>query len=279
MDDKRSHTIEEFADRIIEKLIFARYGKHQPLDFPGAPSFDTALTPLAEITEDDDRWFFAPREMTPAVLWPFDSCAVQTQYLEVEHEWNLFRVCTCPPALARNRVTITPRHIVMFRTGYLNTETGKLEVETRLAGWIANRYMFIDKGIAREGRWAIRDDARQDLAVDDAVRMHHSIAFRHRYLWHVAVGIEGRYAVSFETDPTGSMEIFKDRDLPEGKSRRAALRNWVGQHWRKRRTNPEADIFVKKHLRGAVRFNWRGFDCHVTPPQYEIEQLVKTQRG
>ena len=53
-------------------------------------------------------------------------------------------------------------------------------------------------------------------------------------------------------------ELFATRDIPDGYKRRAALRNWVAKHLRRKPSKPDEFVEVKKHLRGKTDFSWNG---------------------
>lgn len=76
------------------------------------------------------------------------------------------------------------------------------------------------------------------------------------------------------TDSIGAREAFKLRDIPNGKTRRAALRHWVKQHWRQSRVDPSAASFVSAHLRGAETFHWNGLNCKITPALEEVRYVA-----
>lgn len=82
--------------------------------------------------------------------------------------------------------------------------------------------------------------------------------------------------VRFLTDPLGAREVFRLRDIPPGRDRRAALRHWVSAHARKRHPDMdgEARTWVRRHLRGATDFTWNGLRCRVQPDEYELEQIA-----
>jgi len=98
------------------------------------------------------------------------------------------------------------------------------------------------------------------------------LAFARRYNWSVLIGYAGCPRLRFATDAYGARESFRLRDIPEGKSRRAALLHWVSEHWRQRRTDA-APHLVQKHLRGAEHFVWNGLRCSVEPAPFELDQL------
>lgn len=53
-------------------------------------------------------------------------------------------------------------------------------------------------------------------------------------------------------------ELFSLRDIPDGYKRRAALRHWVARHTRRKPTNPDELVEVRKHLRWKQDFKWFG---------------------
>lgn len=106
-----------------------------------------------------------------------------------------------------------------------------------------------------------------------AIKMTISVALRGRYSWAVSFGTGSGARVMMETDPTGLKVLFKDREKDGGRERRAALRHWVRDHWRQKRKDPEAESFVRAHLRGRVPFEWRGLSCAVEPAPYDLQTV------
>lgn len=93
-----------------------------------------------------------------------------------------------------------------------------------------------------------------------------------RYQWRTIIDCGFGGSLTFVTDPVGIREIFKMRDIPEGKLRRESLRNWITQHWRMKHDDPSALIEVRKHLRGQTSFHWNGMRVRIKPSEYDIEQ-------
>jgi hypothetical protein len=96
-----------------------------------------------------------------------------------------------------------------------------------------------------------------------------------RYEWSVWIGFSSGPRVRFITDPTGAMHIFKLRDAAPGRARRSALRNWVVDHHRKKRSDPDAEILIRRHLRGETAFTWNGMRCLIQPPAFDTERLAE----
>ena len=94
----------------------------------------------------------------------------------------------------------------------------------------------------------------------------HGFMLRREYLWSVLLGEPGIPRARFVTDIIGVREAFKLRDVPTGKLRRAALRHWVRDHWRKNRSLGGDDkAWVRAHLRGELNFFWNGLICQIVP--------------
>jgi hypothetical protein len=105
-------------------------------------------------------------------------------------------------------------------------------------------------------------------------------AFVRRYAWAVAIGTGDSPTIRVPVDKDSVKEIFRLRDAPEGKQRRAALLHFVTKHWKRSKSQaPTEDpaVFVREHLRGQTKFNWNGLTCEVIPPKYDVERLQAAQ--
>lgn len=107
-----------------------------------------------------------------------------------------------------------------------------------------------------------------EIRAKEANRMLAGIANGMRFHWTAKVRIEKDVpSLTVITDPTGVKELWKLRDIPEGKKRRAALLHWVQSHWRQNRVDPELESFVRKQLRGARTFNHGSLEVEVVPSE------------
>lgn len=102
------------------------------------------------------------------------------------------------------------------------------------------------------------------------------------YEWFVYIR-ETPKSVGFKVPivPESSKEVFSMRDIPEGKERRAAICNFVRQHYRTIKTEydpGQREVIVKKHLRGETKFNWRGLDVNIIPSEYDIMKIRPRKR-
>lgn len=96
--------------------------------------------------------------------------------------------------------------------------------------------------------------------------------FSARYEWHVLLGLPNAPRLSLPCSPAEARELFKARELPPGKTRRAALRHWVGQHLRER--DSAEPIAVRAHLRGVTEFTFDQLECELVPSAFDREKLA-----
>lgn len=136
---------------------------------------------------------------------------------------------------------------------------------TLVAGWSRNRWV--------PGRSRTREVAHchQRSAVN-AARVANMVLFSRRYQWYVKLGYEGKVGILFPTSPDGAREVFRLRDIPNGKARRSALLHWVSSHWRRVPSLPTKGTMVRQHMRGAESFSWNGLVCKITPAAYDVER-------
>lgn len=114
---------------------------------------------------------------------------------------------------------------------------------------------------------------------DSDVKILHSIdvalgvSLAREYEWSVSVGYGAGITVRVPVSPPAIKDLFRLRDIPEGSTRRTALRHWVASHWRKKHDDPNAETEVRQHFRGRQRFNWNGLICEVVPSKYSMTRV------
>lgn len=175
---------------------------------------------------------------------------------------SLSRVRTVAAKHCRGRVSAVWPHMVEWTVGAID-QRARLMTNRMYIGFDGRRWKYASK----EGKGSPFHETEALREVEFAC----AIAFARRYDWRVCLGYEDSVAISFVTDPIGAREVFRLRDVPEGRPRRAALRHWVEQHWRKKRDGDKT--WVRSHLRGAMSFTWNGLRCRVVPSEYDLERL------
>lgn len=145
---------------------------------------------------------------------------------------------------------------------------------------------WVDRFLWQRGQWV---HVRYKKGVELTPKSHQdcinalwsgaAIEFNRQYQWRIEVGLPSYPTISLKTDSTGAKEIIEQRTNKS--DRKAALRSWVDGHWRKNRNDPDIEIYVRKCLRGATRFEWNGLLCNVVVPpnaQSELEKAIADRK-
>lgn len=277
--DDPGAVVEDTANRVLTFLHLCEEQQNHWLKVPlasmdGALALDLDGEPRS--AEAGEIGFF--RNTEAPVLWPIDVKLVQA-HREGEtdaeggrmHEGNLqfSRVRSVAPPLARRAgaVRFGPQMalhetIVTMVDGTAHSAKGPL---VRLGG-----------------RWQPAAPPPQAQYVKGILaEIAIGVALTTRYEWTVWLGHGTGPRLRFFSDPRGAREVFRLRDLPPGRERRTALRNWVEGHARRRRgdEDEEARSWVRRHLRGAEDFVWNGLRCRVEPPAYDVERLQREREA
>jgi hypothetical protein len=167
-----------------------------------------------------------------------------------------------------------------FRQATLNDVRGR--VSSYMPYMIEHRMAFIDPiknqaepyvmyvGTYDFVHWHIIGRSWRNEMLDDdwstKFKVALGIAESRQDKWLISIQQENSAALLLPTDPVGVREIFRFRDLPDGRKRRASLIHWVEGHYRQYHDDPGAITYVRKHLRGKTLFSWNGMRCMVRPP-------------
>lgn len=108
-----------------------------------------------------------------------------------------------------------------------------------------------------------------------SLRCVFGLIFRQYFKWTVTLGYEGFPHISLTCTPDGAREVFRLRDIPEGKSRRSAIRHWVGQHLRQKKSDPNEYVKVLDYLRGETSFTWNGLRCSINPSKSDLNHYYR----
>lgn len=286
----RPQNADEVASLADELLTFLEASEANPVFRHGAHGmtdvhqFDGAMT-IADVCHawGNSVEVMSEEEMRdPAkwLSWPLDAvwCMKYDEGGWPEGTWSFNRIRTCDIREARGRAAlITPKMLV--RDYCYITPDGARQGLRRFLAFSGGRWIAAYKG---GQRWSWIGDAgndtqrpepishREEPPHNGTVSLAFSIMLTRRYHWSVCLSYGGP-SIRFLTDPTGVREIFKLRDLPEGKLRRAALRHWVAKHHRRSRADEAALIDIRRHLRGATKFTWNGLTCVIEPSGLDLE--------
>jgi len=217
---------------------------------------------------NESDWFFHPDDCTPLIVWPIDVCTIQEQSKDFGLTVQRFRSVSVKevrgyasrisPFMLRRDIGAEDRGKFITASGLLSYLGGKWpDAQGRVVyekGDIPSRQGIVSDGDLESGGLAI------------------AVALRQRYEWAVNIGFEKSPSVRIVTDPTGMKELFRLRDIADGRDRRDMLMTWVSDHWRKDRRDEDMEVYVRKHLRGSRKFEWRGMECEIMPSQFDMEQ-------
>jgi len=232
----------------------------------------------ALLYEGDDWWVFNPRECTPSIIWPIDVCLIRGNADSNPDFFDMYmmRLRSVTPKEVRGYASRVSKY--MLRKDVAVHDRGKLITASGILSFVGNSWPDAQKRILWEGSEDNPIPVRAHDVSDgylDLGGVAIAIALRQRYEWAVNIGFENTPSVRIATDPTGMKELFRLRDIQPGRDRRDALMNWVSDHWRKNRYDPDVEIYVRKHMRGGTQFDWRGFSCEIVPARFDIEQMDK----
>jgi hypothetical protein len=151
----------------------------------------------------------------------------------------------------------------------LITQHGTYEGCVRMCSFHPRERVWITWDQGRGEQWKMDQFGRQ-------MHMHLGMQFSARYDWHVRLGLPGAPRLSLPCSPEEARALFKTRDLPPGKERRAALRHWVSEHMRGRGT--DEPVAVRQHLRGSTEFTLDAIQCELVPSDFDREKLAEAVR-
>lgn len=277
------------GDVIDELLTYMLIAGNPPSDMPqllpiqhfsGAdPSFDTDSF---ELPDDKHLLFVNPKhpEMSPS-LDLTDGLLDQRLITrsDVDEAMEVKRIRVIPASSIRGRTTATDEAMVEFATGTI-WPNGKFT--SGPAYFAGSRKGQVWMNVTNYQGMGIRlgNNSGWNGWAADLIRMAISMQLTFDYEWRVELGLATGVSISFVTTPTGAREVFRLRDVPPGRTRRAALHNWVSEHWRCKH-NDEADrAYVRKHLRGRQAFTWNGLQCVISPSKFDVglNQRLREER-
>jgi len=99
--------------------------------------------------------------------------------------------------------------------------------------------------------------------------------FRNYYYWNASIGLPNGISITFETNATGAMSLFKDREKLLNRTKRSPIINWVNEHWRQKRSEPEVEQRIRKHFRGTTTFKWNDYVVEIRPSKDAIKEYKK----
>jgi hypothetical protein len=276
--------VEDAVDMVLDKMIFS---KPDAWSKESGIRRDSMFSPLQmgalwmRATDDDKDLLFAPPESVnhPELVWPLNIGMIWPIVEDGVPHLQANRWASVPAKLLRGKYQLSGRYNI---GNYICRIEQNLDYSSfvEYATWFqnkwktSNRLMFNeafldsvkDAGTAPIKRFV--DDGEDNFG--ERAAMGASIALTYRYEWGAQFSIDGAAKVIIPATPAGIRELFNDRNKPEDRDRRSALRHWVRQHRRAHKL--ETFSSVREHLRGEVAFQWRGFDVLIRPSQFDIDR-------
>lgn len=237
---------------------------NKPLDL----SFFNGAEPLLPnyIDLKDDPSFLLTGVRPSDLSRPLDlSLVVQA---DGSNKFALTRIRQTSPKMLRGKVREFYPLVAELKDAHISQD-GTYRIGLNYAGWTGSSWRVLSYMPDRVAPLSSKAQAELTTNLTYACM----IQFTRRYNWVVRLGFDKQRTVSFTTDPLGAREVFRLRDIPEGKARRASLLHWVSAHWRKKRSDPQEEFKVREHLRGAKEFAWNGMYCSIQPSEYEQDKL------
>jgi len=251
--------------------------------FDGFEMFDNRI----KDSEGTELLFTDPSD---APVWPMDvrwAFRVDSSGRAGADGWMFKRVTTLRPQDWRGKLRyVLPRmveHHEMFvpPNGHAESSIAPLAITGKTVS-IAGSRNHPMSGFAMDHSQVYEVTAREANTRNEVfdVGLAHGLELRREYLWSVLLGEEGIPRARFVTDILGIREAFRLREAPAGKSRRAALRHWVREHWRRQNRESAADrAWVRAHLRGATEFAWSGLRCRIEPSREDDKKEAARRAG
>jgi hypothetical protein len=182
------------------------------------------------------------------------------------------------------------KHIFSHRVGFLDYGKQKWWTDEQGYGFdkikdnmiipyptpLKSGYFYNANDIIKEMEEGAKDDESMYRQTIKALHMALQLSLTYYYEWSCYIKETPQsLGVRIPIHPSSSKEIFIMRNVPEGKERKSAIVNFVKNHYRtiKGYNDNEREVLVKQHLRGDLKFNWRGLEVHITPSQYDINKL------
>lgn len=288
------HSQQEILDATLESLTHlvcsdrenrwtAPVHKLRPMDFDG-------YEPLIDDDDDNDKpGILVGDHPGDQPVWPIDVAMAMSANTDwPDGSWQFDRFMTLKPSEWRGKITkvfprMIDRRIMISFPGGSHTS---LRVPYAIIGKKLIEAPRTDTGMQIDSPgdgsfgipphwWGRKTNTDAEKGELFAVRLLGGLALRRRYHWSVLLGESAGPRVRFITDPAGMREIFRFRDIPPGRLRRAALLHWVKAHWRQRRAPTANDrAWIRQHLRGTWSYDWNGLRCQIEPSEYDLEKAI-----
>ena len=283
--------VEDRIARLVTRLLYAKpegdgRGVRRDCMFLPHEFGPMWVTPASQ--ELDSRiGFFSPDAINdPEICWPMNIGYVHEKITENGPEIAFNYWESVDAKSLRGRIRLTGRKNIAWSHGRLGPDNRFLSARM-YAAWTGSRWktcplIRFDKAFMR----AVPDAGMAPLErhldkgednIGEMAALGQSVALTFRYEWGAQFQLGKSPRVIVPTTPRGILELFNDRDKPETQDRRKALKHWVREHVRKSQSGDFHSVMA--HLRGELKFRWRGFDVQIRPSAFDLESIEKNRKG
>lgn len=220
---------------------------------------------LTETTMSQPEFFL--HDEAPGIVWPFN---IGTYFSDAEvPTMNYLRTVNPRNPALRGRFWGRPKNLVEWTIGSIASKNNN--------GTMLREYIELDETYnfkrvvtghsingGYDGKTAhpgLVQSAHNIIGISAAVQL------TMRYEWTVEIQLQSGLVAAIPGTPAMCRSILALRDIPEGYSRRAALKHLVSAHTRR------PDTPVREHLRGRTEFEWNTIRGCVVPSEYDLERL------
>lgn len=276
-------------DVALESLAFLTCSTaHQDMNAKGvlpqaklSPMAFDGFEPVVEGDFNEGDFILFQEDATDVPVWPVDCAWAHPTRPGLgwpEGSWAFTRARTLDPARWRGRLAITMPRMIEAQFAVASPSGWSVTAATALGmtkkGFVECRRNIIGGHTIQAHGYGMSPAAYggsfQAFGLSEEwehLQFIGGFALRRRYHWSVLLGEGDGPRARFITDLTGVRETFRLRDIEAGRARRAALRHWVREHWRRSRSPSKSDrTWVREHLRGATKFSWNGLQCEISAP-------------
>lgn len=227
-----------------------------PADFDGAVPYVSELLEL--LPEDDGTVYlgFLPSQ----VRWPIDVRLLVIDRDRQDGSMGAVKFKGLPAATVRGRISPSLPYATLYAGWFMRDR----RIDTAVLGHAGPR-----RWVNVSTRYDPRDRLVDGMDMSTQMQLAMGLKQIHRARWMVYLS-NGGLGISLATDAVGAKEVFRLRDIPDGRARRSALRHWVSEHWRLDVRDVNEELLVREHLRGQRDFSWSGLQCRITPSDLDF---------
>lgn len=282
--EHRKLRVEDHVDYILDRLVYARLTETRGVrrDCIYRPEQLGPLWVRSPIAEDGLLYNAPDQVNSPKLVWPVEVGAV---FHMRNAEWGDHLHCvyahSAPPEKLRGSHRFVGKYNIAVYDAYLKPDGEWLpavnHASWHMGKWIdAGRIGYSEafmRNVRESGGAPIQagdKTAEGEWSIGERAAMAQSMALTYRYEWGAQFSVAGSAKVIIPVTPDGIFELFNDRNKPDDRDRRAAMRHWVSQHMRK---TPGGDFSrVRDYLRGETTFEWRGFNVTIWPSAFDNDR-------